>query len=48
MNDCQSLLEAAQLKNTERTLDRFIPMRTKENLQAKFEAVSQNQQEYMV
>lgn len=36
----ESLLVPAQ--STDRTLDRFIPMRTKENLQAKFEAVSQN------
>jgi hypothetical protein len=28
-------------------MDRFIPYRMKENLQAKFEAVSQNQGDYL-
>lgn len=31
---------AEKLKNTDTILDRFIPLRMKENLQAKFEAVS--------
>jgi len=33
-------LLAEKLKNTDTILDRFIPLRMKENLQAKFEAVS--------
>jgi hypothetical protein len=37
-----SLLLDAQLNNNEPVQDRFIPLRMKENLQAKFEAVSQN------
>jgi hypothetical protein len=32
-------------KSSEKLMDRFIPCRMGENLQAKFEAVSQNQEE---
>lgn len=42
-----SLLQAEQLKNADTVLDRFIPLRMKENLQAKFEAVSHNQTEFL-
>jgi len=42
-----SLLQADKLKDTDTILDRFIPLRMKENLQAKFEAVSQNQTEFL-
>ena len=42
-----SLLLADKLKDTDTILDRFIPLRMKENLQAKFEAVSQNQTEFL-